>query len=175
MSVGSPLFEINDYVFHGGSGVCVVEDICVPEHLRGGDVSRQYYRLHPLYEAGSVVYTPIDNPRSIMRKITSRQEAEALIQSLPNVEQLQIENDKYREAEYREALKTNNCAEWLRVIKTIYLRNCDRKRPRQPDDRFLRMAEDLLYGELAVPLGIPKEQVREQILAQLGLQEDSCS
>lgn len=169
-------FQVNDYIFHGGSGVCIVEDICVPKHIQSIDSSKRYYRLHPLYEANSVIYTPVDNPKSIVRRLLSRKEALELIKSIPHIEALWIDNDKMREAKYREALRTNDCYEWIRMIKTLYLRNQSRKsegkRPSQADERYLQTAEDLLYGELAVPLDIPKEQVRDYIAEQVRQTEE---
>lgn len=164
-------FHVNDYIFHGGSGVCVVEDICIPKHMQRLGKTRKYYRLHPLYEANSVIYTPIDNTTSIVRRILSKSEAIELIRRIPSLETLWIDDEKQREETYRTALRTNNCYEWMRVIKTLYergeARKKDGKRPWQSDEKYLQLAEDLLYGELAVPLGIPKSEVRSHIVGQV--------
>lgn len=174
---GNPSFQINDYIFHGGSGVCVVEDICVPKHMQNIDSTRKYYRLHPLYEANSVIYTPVDGRQSNMRKILGREDVLALIEQLPSLEPLDIDDEKAREETYRTALRTNLCSEWMRVIKTIHLRNDARKlegkRLCQADERYLQMAETLLYGELAVPLGIDREQVQSYIRSCLPQTEDA--
>jgi len=37
----------------------------------------------------------------------------------------------------------------------------------EKDQRLLRVAEDLLFGELAIPLGIPKDQVGTYINGQV--------
>lgn len=168
---GCAVFEVNDYIFHGGSGVCIVKDICVPGHMRKMDPDRQYYRLQPLYDANSVIYTPIDNPKSTLRRLLTRKEAEALIGQIPRLEPLSIQDDKSREEKYRQALRTNDCHEWIRVIKTVYLRNETRKsegkKTNQVDEKYFQLAENLLYGELAVPLGLPREQVRDNIIEQI--------
>lgn len=166
------MFQVNDYIFHGGSGVCIVEDICVPKHARLTGSSKKYYRLHPLYETNSIIYTPIDDEKAIVRRILSKKEAFELIQQIPTIQPLKIENDKQREESYRTAMRTNDCYEWIRVIKTIYLRNQARlgegKKANQVDEKYIQNAENLLYGELAVPLGIPKEQVRDYITDHAG-------
>lgn len=163
----APAFQVNDYIFHGGSGVCIVEDICVPKHMHGADAKRKYYRLHPIYEAGSVIYTPVDHAQTFVRPILTRREAEQLIRQLPDIEPLHIPNEKLKESQYRELLRTNRCDAWLQLIKTLYLRTQarknDGKRPCQSDEKYLQLAERLLYGELAIPLGIPKEQVCDYI------------
>lgn len=164
-------FQINEYIFHGGSGVCVVEDICIPQHMRTRDPSREYYRLHPIYETNSVIYTPVDSSMGIVRRILTKAEATELIRQIPFIETIDVENEKMREEQFRSALRTNNCYEWIRVIKTLYLRSEQRKqegkRPWQSDEKYLQLAENLLYGELAVPLGIPKEQVQEYIMEKV--------
>lgn len=171
------MFQINDYIFHGGSGVCVVEDICSPPHTRCTDSSRQYYRLNPLYESGSVIYTPIDSSGTMVRRLLTRQEVQDLIGRIPDIKPLIIDNDKQRDDAYRTALRTNDCTEWIRVIKTIYLRNqarkLDGKRMNQVDEKYFQMAEGLLYGELAVPLEIPREQVRDYMVGKIQAAIDS--
>ena len=55
----------------------------------------------------------------------------------------------------------------MRIIKTLYLRKQTRLSKGQKiiglDERYLRLAEDFLYGELAVALGIPKQKVEDYI------------
>lgn len=163
----TPQFQVNDYIFHGGSGVCIVEDICVPEHMQSIDANRKYYRLHPIYETGSTIYTPVDQPKAFVRHILTKDEADQLILQLPELEPLDIPNEKTKEELYRGLLRTNDCREWLRLIKTLYLRSRTRKekgkRPCQSDEKYLQMAERLLYGELAIPFGVDKEQVCDYI------------
>lgn len=164
----SAMFQVNDYIFHGNSGVCIVKDICIPSHMQKLDPTRQYYQLQPLYESNSVIYTPIDNPKSTLRPLISRKEAEALIGGIPHIEPLCIEDDKSREVQYRLALRSNDSREWVRVIKTIHLRTETRrqegKKPNQVDEKYFQKAEELLYGELSVPLSLTREQVRDYII-----------
>lgn len=166
-----PAFQINEYIFHGGSGVCVVEDICVPENMRRINATRKYYCLKPLYDKNSVIYTPVDNTGSMVRKLLSREEALELIRRIPGIEALPVENEKGREELYRTALRTNNCYEWIRMIKTLHLRGearrAEHKNLNQVDEKYLHLVEELLYGELSIPLGIPREQVREYITEQV--------
>ena len=155
-------FNVNDLVMYGGSGVCIVEGIGVPD-IRGIDSTRQYYFLKPLYTKDSTIISPVDNSRVVTRKLITKAEAQELIAKIPDIELLWDDNEKIREEKYLEALHTYNCYEWVRIIKTLYLRMEERvhqkKAVGEKDQRLLRMAEDLLFGELAVPLGIPKDKV----------------
>ena len=78
-----------------------------------------------------------------------------------------LENDKQRESTYKEYLSNNSCEDCVRIIKTLYLRKQDRLSKGQKiislDERYLKQAEDFLYGELAVALGIEKQEVQAYI------------
>lgn len=163
-------FKVNDLIMYGGSGVCTVEGIGVPDIL-GIDNTKQYYFLKPLYTKDSTIFSPVDNGRVVMRRLITKAEAQELIAKMPDIEILWDDNEKIREEKYLEALHTYNCYEWVRIIKTLYLRMEERvhqkKAVGEKDQRLLRMAEDLLFGELAIPLGIPKDQVGAYINGQV--------
>ena len=78
---------------------------------------------------------------------------------------------KRREQFYKQALLTNECKEWVAIIKTAYLRKKKRldsgKKSINVDDKYLSIAEKFLYGELAAALGISREEVKSYILKEL--------
>ncbi|HYH03448.1 MAG TPA: CarD family transcriptional regulator [Bacillota bacterium] len=166
----NPRFKINDVVIYGSSGVCLVKDICALD-IDNVDNTKQYYVLEPLYSEGSIIYSPVDNGRTVMRKILTKAEAQELITRIPSIETFWVDDRKMREERCKQALSTYNCYEIVRIIKTLYLRKealVQQKKPAsQIDERYLRTAEDLLYGELAIPLEIPKEQVQGYIMEQV--------
>lgn len=159
-------FQINDMVSYGGSGVCVVEDIGTPA-ISGIDKSRKYYTLKPIYTNGCTVVSPVDNAVTVMRRLITRKEAEALIELIPDLETIWVDNEKEREEIYRRMLHTYTCLGWARIVKTLRIRIRARlqqkKSLRETDKRYLRAAEDLLFGELSVALDIPKDSVESYI------------
>ncbi len=163
------VFKINDLVMYGGSGVCVIEGIGVP-NISGIDNTRQYYFLKPLYSQDSTICSPVDNNRVVMRKLITREETQKLIDQIPDMEAIWEENDKVREEKYLESLHAYSCYEWLRIIKTLNLRMEERMQHKksvgEKDQRYMRMAEDLLYGELAISLDLPKDQVGAYLQSQ---------
>ena len=167
-------FKTNDYVMYGGSGVCIIEGIGVPD-IRGIDSTKQYYLLKPIYTQDSTIFSPVDNSRVVMRRLISKEEAQELIAQIPDIDTIWDDNEKVREEKYLEALHSYSCYEWMRMIKTLYLKIEDRaqhkKSSGEKDQRYLRMAEDLLYGELAIPLAIKKDQVGPYIAEQMRLAE----
>jgi CarD family transcriptional regulator len=167
-------FQIDDYIIYGSSGVCVVKDICVPD-MFDIDTTEEYYILEPVYLKGSTIYSPVDNSTTVMRKIITKEEAQELINQIQFVEPYWNINDKKREEQYKAAIRTYDCFEWIRIIKTLYQRKQElseqKKRLGQIDERYLHMAEDLLYSELSIPLEMTREQVESYIADVVSQQE----
>ncbi len=167
---GCFVFEIGEYVVCGNKGVCVVENITTL-NISGVDRERLYYILKPLYMTGSTVYVPVDAPEKSMRRVLKREEAQELIKGIPDVPLLVITNDKLTEQMYRECIKTNSCEELVKIIKTIYLRKQKRiqagRKVTAVDAKYYHMAEDNLYGELAVALEMPKDEVEGYITREM--------
>ena len=165
------MFEIGEYVVCGNKGVCVVENITTLD-ISGIDKQRAYYILKPLYMSGSTVYVPVDSSRESMRRVLKRNEAQELIEGIPNIPLLVITNDKLSEQTYRECIKTNSCEELIKMIKTIYLRKQKRiqagRKVTAVDAKYFHIAEDNLYGELAVALDIPRHEVEKYIEKAIG-------
>ena len=55
----------------------------------------------------------------------------------------------------------------IAVIKAVHIKRGEGggtpRKTSQTDERYLRMAEDLLYGEFAVALDIPRDDVRKYV------------
>lgn len=164
------MFKIGDYVAHYKEGVCEVMDIG-PLDMSCSDKKKEYYTLRPLYDVGGTLYTPVDNMRNQIRAMLTGEEARNLINEMPNIDTLWVENEKKREELYREALRKNQCREWVAIIKTSYQRKIKRlssgKKSINIDEKYLSMAERFLYGELAAALGMQKDEVKNYIISQL--------
>jgi len=162
------VFGIGEFVVCGNKGVCSVENITTL-NISGVDKERKYYILKPLYMASSTVYVPVDSPKESMRSVLTRQEAGELIREIPEIELLTIANDKLSEQVYKECLKTNSPVELVKIIKTIYLRKQKRieagRKITAVDAKYFRVAEDNLYGELAVALDMSRGEVEGYITA----------
>lgn len=130
-----------------------------------------YYILKPVYAESSTVYIPVDNHKVAIRVALTKAETNELIAKIPSLELVWVENDKQRELTYKECLKQNSREDYIRIIKTLYLRKQDRLAKGQKiiglDERYLKQAEDLLYGELAVALGIEKQGVQAYITEEI--------
>ena len=158
------MFGIGDYVICGNKGVCEVENITTL-NISGVDRGREYYILKPLYMSGSTVYLPVDSPKESMRKVLRREEAEKLIEAIPEIPLLVITNDKLSEQAYKDCIRTNDCEDLVKLLKTIYTRKQKRikagRKVTAVDAKYFHMN---LYGELAVSLNISRKEVEGYIV-----------
>ena len=169
------MFQAGDVIVCGTHGVCRVEKVG-PLSSAVADRDRLYYTLKPLYERGSVVFTPVDNEKMVIRPVISREEALRLIDGIRDAEALGIEDERKREENYKTALKSCRAEELVKMIKTIYARGRSRaargKKATDADSRYFKLAEDYLYGELAVSLGMERDQVKAFIQDRIGGEEN---
>lgn len=161
------MFKVDDYIICGGNGVCKVMHIGVP-NINMANNKRQYYKLQPIYENMSVVYIPIDNEKIFMRKIISKEEANDIMSNIKSIQVLSFENYNVREDKYKEVMHTYDCKELIRIIKTSYLKKEERlaegKKNTAADNKYLKIAEDYLFGELSISLDRPKEEIENFIV-----------
>ncbi len=165
------MFRKGDYIIYGSTGVCQIEEIGMPENFSGADPNRTYYTLRPVYDVGSI-YTPVDTS-VYMRAVISKDEADALVAGLAalEVDTFDSRNMKMLSDHYLAAIKSNDCEQLLRLIKTVGTKAkaaaANGKRPGQTDQRYMKRAEDLLYGEFAVSLSMPIAEVPAYVEAAM--------
>jgi CarD family transcriptional regulator len=161
------MFAIGDYVIYGDTGVCRISNITKLD-LACADKDILYYVLNPLYDKG-VIFAPKDNGALRMRHIIAKEEAERLIDMIPAIQAEAYHNSALRELSdhYRNIIKTSDCAELIEMTMSIYAKKIQREEGNAKlgliDQKFMKQAESFLFGELAIALDIPREDVREYI------------
>lgn len=164
------MFKKGEYVVCGNNGICKVADVTTL-NMTGAPRDRLYYILKPVYSESSTVYIPVDNHKVTIRAALTEKETHELIAKIPSLDLVWVENEKQRELVYKECLKQNTCEDYVRIIKTLYLRKQDRLSKGQKsiglDERYLKQAEEFLYGELAIALGIEKQGVQAYITEEI--------
>lgn len=160
------MFEKGEYIIYGTTGVCEVVDVTSMK-MEGIPKDSTYYILRPYGQAGSKIFVSVNNQKTIMRRTLTEEEAQELIEEIPYIGELWIENDKLREEQYKNCIRSCQCTDWVKIIKTLYLRKEERlaqgKKITATDERYLRAAEDYLYAELSLTLGVPKEEMEQYI------------
>jgi CarD family transcriptional regulator len=170
------MYQVGDMVVYGSEGVCRVISVGTPE-TGGANKGKQYYTLEPLYCAGRI-FAPVDTPVHI-RPVMTREEAENLIRIMPDIEPPpppQLKNPRMLSDHYKQMMRTCDRLDIIRLIKQIHEKQtailARGGKASQVDERFMKRAEDLLYGELSVSLEIPMENVKAYIAQTLdGLQQ----
>ena len=119
------MFDVGDFIIYGSNGVCRITHIG-PMKMPGVPKDRLYYTMVPCYIRDSEIFTPVDNERVVMRKVMSKDEAEDFIQSISEIKELEIIEEKRRELEYKQAVLTCEPEVLVSLIKTIYTRMEDR-------------------------------------------------
>jgi len=171
------MFKKGEYVVYGSIGACEVTDIATVD-FQGVPKDKWYYILHPCSQKDSKVFVSVDNQKTL-RKVLTKEAAEALIEDMENIEDLKIEDAKYKEKKYKEILRSSESREWLRMIKTLNLlkQDCIKKGKKMLalDERYLKLAEESLYSELAISFELPKENVKENIIEKINHIEEIVS
>ena len=171
------MFQAGDLVVYGTTGVCRVESIDQP-NMTGADRHKKYYRLKPFYQDG-VIYTPVDNTKVSIRPVISREDAENLIDLIPGIraEAYRAPTLQALAQHYQTAFRSHSCQDLVELIMSIYTKQQEttsqNRRLGMVDERFLKQAERLLYGELAVALEIPFDEVQPYISNRVKRQKDT--
>ena len=156
------MFAVGDYIFYGNQGVCQVEGTLMMSRP-GQSEERLYYQLTPLEKKGSSVFTPVDNDKVVMRPILSEEEAWTLIREMPGIGPIDLGEERRREEVLKEVMRTCEPHAFVSVIKTLYPRKQERltmgKKATVLDMKYLKAAENYLYGELSVAIGKEKDEM----------------
>jgi CarD family transcriptional regulator len=160
------MYEIGDYIVKPMSGVCKVEDITHVD-VPGADKNKVYYLLIPVCGNSGKIYALAENVNDNSRPVMTEQEAHELIASIPTVEEPWIENEKVRQERYKEVIRRCDPQELAGMIKMVYARKRRRlaqgKKNTAVDERFFKLAEDNLYGELEFALHKNKGEILDMI------------
>ncbi|MBE6808048.1 MAG: hypothetical protein E7524_01120 [Ruminococcaceae bacterium] len=158
------MFAKGEKIVYGNTGVCYIEDICEKELIR--NQKKLYYVLKPIYQQNNVIYAPVENGMVAMRPVMTADEAEALISKIPEIKEKNPLVNLSGE-DYRNELSGHECADLVRLTSIIYEKKkaaqANNKKLGFIDEKYMRLAESLLFGELAVSLDIPYDDVPKYI------------
>ncbi len=161
------MYNVNDYIMYGQKGVCRIGDITNIKNPQTGE-EREYYVIYPINDINSKIYFPTSGSTSSIRPAMNRDDAQKLIDSLTSLPVFDDENSKMLEQQYKNALNDSDCRQAARIIKTVYIHRKEReavgKKLTSTDARYLKMAEQKLYGELAFALGKKISEMEEYII-----------
>ena len=159
------MFEVNDYIMYGMTGVCQVVDITKERII--DNLQKEYYVLKYIYANDTIIKIPTDNEKIPMRKILSKGEVTTLIDNITNSETIWIDDDRQRNEEFKSILKTGDVDNLVKLVRSIYLnkeyKKSIGKKTYKVDQEIMDLAERLLNEELATVLEICPSEVATYI------------
>ena len=164
------MYQVGDWIFYGNTGACKVTDVS-ERKLPGMEKEMLYYTLQPLDDSCSIS-TPA-NGKIFTRPLITREEAEALIDAIPEIDAQAYHNPVLRQLSehYEKSLNTHDCLSLIKMTMSIHAKKeaavSQKKKLGAVDEKFMKRAEDLLFGELSVALGIRKAEVADYIARRL--------
>lgn len=160
------MFEIGDYVLNATNGICKISEI-VELDMSGDKKLKSYFLLRPVEEENDRVYIPVDNADKRIRKVITQDEAQAVLNRVPEIEALVVNNEKERETRYKEAVRSCEPDSVVSLLKCLHIRNEQRaqagKKATAVDERYSKMAEHNLNAELAFVLEKDKQEIKDII------------
>lgn len=154
------MFKINDIVVYRRI-VCRI----VGKH-RSDFTKEMCYILVPYNtEEGSTrMQVPVSNKAGHLRALLTMEEVEELIASTAHIDLLENKPANMK-SQYANLLKTDDVHDLISIIKTSYSRNQARienhKKTASVDDEYLQKAENYLFNELSVVLGMSYDDAKE--------------
>lgn len=164
------MYQVGDKIIYGGNGVCIIDEIKMLE-IPHTKEERPYYVIRPLFQ-DCKISVPVDTT-VFMRPVISAAEAAALVDSIPDVQAEPYYNPALRQLQeyYDMKLNTHRCEDLLELTKSLYQKKKKTEEQKRKfgaiDERYMKRAEELLFGELSAALEIPKADVPQYIADRL--------
>ncbi|MBP5292595.1 MAG: CarD family transcriptional regulator [Clostridia bacterium] len=160
------MFSAGEYIVYGTSGVCEIIEICKSPFSK--EDLRDFYLLHPIKEKQELkIYTPVDNPNVMMRKLMDKAALEVFVQKIPEIQPLVVPVEKNRRDIYRQALSSTEPEKCMSLLKTVHARRAVfaelKRRLPETDLEFEELAKESLFRELSIVLDIPFSDVNTYI------------
>ena len=104
----------------------------------------------------------------VLRRVLTSDEAKDLIQDAAHMNPVWIQNDKEREQMFTQILRSADTRSLFEMIIALHNRKERRlaagKKATSTDERYSHAAEDILFGELGISLGIGRDKVKDFVI-----------
>ena len=164
------MFQINDVVVYASQGVCEIVNI---EEQKVDGVIKKYFILKPKNDKGATFYVPTWNEKAWgkMRKVMTKKDVDALIDSMPGKTPIWIANENERKEVYKKILASGDQAAIISMVQALFIhkreREAEGKRLHMADEYFMKDAEQLLYNEWQYVLNVDKVGLMNYIFSRI--------
>jgi len=162
------VYQVGDLIFYGNTGVCKVIGITARE-IGKVKYLQDFYILEPIYQQNYTIWAPVNITKVFMRSIISESEARELMDMIPSIGTKAYYNGSLSQlsGHYEAFLKTHDCLDLMKLTISINTKKqVAAKKQRKigsVDEKYMKRAEDLLFGELAAALDVSRNKVAEYI------------
>ena len=159
------MYSVGDFIIYGNDGVCEVDSIGIMNMLSS---EKNYYTLISVNE-NVKIFAPTDT-NVFMRPVSTYEEVVRLIENIPSIpiKQFNEKNIRLQKPYYENIIKKHDCEDLLALISGFNDKKIKGKKINQVDEKYKRIAQDLIRDEFAVALKIPRNEVESYIKNQIG-------
>ena len=165
------MYKVGQYVVYCGEGVFKVDSIGTLD-LSGVSGDDTYYTLLSPFRAGSKVYALVGNEEGKLRDVITKKEAKEVLDNIALFDDVDVPNEKQKDEIYKKLIHKNDFRDLAKIVKTMYVKKVSKiaagKKMTSGDDRYYRMAEERLIGELAIVLDLDRGEIKKTIDEKLG-------
>lgn len=164
------MYQTGEQIVYGVHGVCRVAA------LEDRTVDRKrvtYLVLEPVGQGGSQYLVPTHNAAAMakIKRMLTKEELASMMQSDAVRSDGWIRDEGQRKNLYRELISSGDRERLMQMVHTLYRHKAEQtkagKKVHLCDDNFLRDAEKLLVGEVAVVMGMEPDEAKQYIRKQL--------
>ena len=162
------MLKINDVVFVGTKGVCLVEDIKKNAFV-GCEKNKEYYVLKPINSTTNmVVFLPTDTSLKI-RPLVTKKEIENILSSLEKTNIKDSIKEENRFNVYNDVMKSGDFADRVGLLKVLFERKktIPKKQFSSQEQKILDSVLNALLEEMSIVLNSDKENVRDVLFEKL--------
>lgn len=163
------VFNINDCVVYGSAGVCRLTGI--EKQCFDGEHEMDYFILSPLHSSTSKYYLPVNKCSNKIRKLLTKDEIISLIDSAAKSDDVCWQNNsKERKSLFNSILNSDDCEKMLEMLKTLHFhqekQKLNGKKLISSDEIAMKTAENVLFQEFSIVLGIDYDSVEDFIISR---------
>lgn len=159
------MYSVGERIIYGQTGVCEITDICEKVFIK--NQKKLYYVLKPANSENNLIYAPVENNKVFMRRLITSQQAEKLISDIPQIVDKICDTAELTKEDYTEKINNHTLEQLVELTAIIYAKKLNvekmKKRLNIIDEKYMKIGENLLFGEIAAVLDIPLSEVQSYI------------
>lgn len=151
----------NEYVVYHAAGICRFKEIV--KRSFDGKNQREYIVLVPEASDKSTYYVPCDMADQKLRKLMTKEEIYALIDSIPDIAPCKCGNRSENKLIFNSIIKSDDCRQIISLIKSLHAKQKGKKSSgghlSASEESAMKAAENMVHREIAIVLGISPDRV----------------